>query len=99
MEIIKNMNNISFTNQFITDKESFYRLLHNDVKNIIKIQLELIYMDDSKIDNSEALHKVDLQEDPLLVAVQQCFKGPFAAFSVGAYELAVGVICMHDTTL
>ena len=36
MEIIKNMNNISFTNQFIRDKESFYRLLHNDVKNIKK---------------------------------------------------------------
>ena len=36
--------------------------MFNDVKNIIKIQLELIYMDDSKIDTSEALHKVDLQE-------------------------------------
>ena len=42
---------------FSSDKEIF-----KDVSEIIKTQLELIYLDDNKIDQKEALHKVDLQE-------------------------------------
>jgi len=36
--------------------------IKDEVANIIKIQLRLIYIDDDKIDKQEALHKVDLQE-------------------------------------
>ena len=46
-----------------------------------------------------AHHKVDLGEDPLLVAVQQCFECAILAISVGADQFAVCEGCMHDTTL
>jgi hypothetical protein len=41
---------------------SFDKEIFKDVSEIIKTQLELIYLDDNKIDQKEALHKVDLQE-------------------------------------
>jgi len=36
--------------------------IKDQVSEIIRIQLSLIYIDDNKIDDQEALHKVDLQE-------------------------------------
>lgn len=62
---IEEKNNIRFLKLLFEIKEGDFKSnkqIFNDIKNIIKIQLELIYMDDSKIDTSEALHKVDLQE-------------------------------------
>lgn len=62
---VEEKNNIRFLKLLFEIKEGDFKsnkTIYNDVKNIIKIQLELIYMDDSKIDTSEALHKVDLQE-------------------------------------
>jgi len=41
---------------------SFNDKIYLEVSGIIKTQLELIYLDDNKVDEKEALHKVDLQE-------------------------------------
>ena len=58
-------NNIKFLKLLLGIKDGDFKnnkLIFEQVKNIVKIQLELVYMDDESIDNSEALHKVDLQE-------------------------------------
>jgi len=40
----------------------FYRYRHHEIKEILYKQFVRIYRDDNKIDDIEALHKVDLQE-------------------------------------
>jgi len=56
-------NNIKFLKLLLEIKDGDFKnnkAIFEQVKNIVKVQLELIYMDDENIDNSEALHKVDL---------------------------------------
>jgi len=58
-------NNIKFLKLLLGIKDGDIKnnkLIFEQVKNIVKIQLELIYMDDESIDNSEALHKVDYKK-------------------------------------
>ena len=58
-------NNIKFLKLLFGIKDGDFKdnkSIFTQVKNIINIQLQLIYLDDDNIDNSEALHKVDLQE-------------------------------------
>lgn len=62
---IEEKNNIRFLKLLFDIEEGEFKsnnILFNEIKNIIKIQLELIYLEDYSIDNTEALHKVDLQE-------------------------------------
>ena len=62
---IEEKNNIKFLKLLFGIKDGDFKgneSIYTQVKNIIKIQLQLIYLDDDSIDNSEALHKVDLQE-------------------------------------
>ena len=57
--------NIKFLKLILDVKEGDfinYKDIKEEVDSLIKIQLRLIYIDDDKIDNEEALHKVDLQE-------------------------------------
>lgn len=62
---IEEKNNIKFLKLLFGIKDGDFKdneSIYTQVKNIINIQLQLIYLDDDSIDNSEALHKVDLQE-------------------------------------
>ena len=62
---VQEKNNIKFLKLLLEIKDGDFKnnkAIFEQVKNIVKVQLELIYMDDENIDNSEALHKVDLQE-------------------------------------
>ncbi len=62
---IEEKNNIKFLKLLFGVKDGDFKdnkSIFTQVKNIINIQLQLIYLDDDSIDNSEALHKVDLQE-------------------------------------
>ncbi len=43
-------------------ERDFYRYRHQEIKEILYKQLARIYRDDNKIDDSEALYKVELQE-------------------------------------
>lgn len=57
--------NIKFLKLILDVKEGDfinYKNIKEEVDSLIKIQLRLMYIDDDKIDNEEALHKVDLQE-------------------------------------
>ena len=57
--------NIKFLKMALEVKEGDFgknKKIKMEVANIIKTQLRLIYIDDDKIDEEEALHKVDLQE-------------------------------------
>ena len=62
---IEEKNNIKFLKLLLGIKDGDFKndkSIFNQVKNIINVQLQLIYLDDDSIDNGEALHKVDLQE-------------------------------------
>jgi hypothetical protein len=62
---IEEKNNIKFLKLLFGIKDGDFKdneSIYTQVKNIINIQLQLIYLDDDSIDYSEALHKVDLQE-------------------------------------
>ncbi len=59
-------NNVKFLKLILNVKEGDFiensGYIYDELSEIIKIQLTLIYIDDNKIDKSEALYKVDLQE-------------------------------------
>ncbi|MCZ6702970.1 MAG: HNH endonuclease signature motif containing protein [Ignavibacteria bacterium] len=58
--------NVQFLKNILNVKEGdFYSTsdyIYDELSEIIRTQLSLIYLDDDKIDKQEALHKVDLQE-------------------------------------
>ena len=62
---LEEKNNIRFLKLLFDIEEGDFKSNKNiffEIKNIIRIQLELIYLEDFTIDKTEALHKVDLQE-------------------------------------
>lgn len=60
---IKEKENILFLKKlFKIEEKSFYKFKKQEIAEILKVQLQRIYLNDLKIDNSETLFKVDLQE-------------------------------------
>jgi hypothetical protein len=59
----KELNNVRLLKLFFKIKErDFYKYRYDEIKEILHKQLSLIYRNDNRIDEAEALYKVDLQE-------------------------------------
>jgi hypothetical protein len=59
----KEKENIHFLKKLLNiEEKSFYKYKKTEIQDVLKSQLQKIYFNDLKIDDSETLYKVDLQE-------------------------------------